>query len=139
MHIKIHAPDLTLTPQIQDYIEKRARALEKFLGKQDGDAVLLDVEVRKISHRHRQGEVYRAEMNLTMPGKQLRATAEEEDLYTAVDVVKEEMERELTSSKEKERTLFRRGSVVVKDLIKGFGNIKWKRFPKLPRFPRWKK
>ncbi|MBX4215672.1 ribosome-associated translation inhibitor RaiA [Candidatus Parcubacteria bacterium] len=138
MNIKIHAPDLKLTEPIADYIEKRMKALEKFLGKESA-AVLVEVEVGKVSHRHRQGEVYRAEINLSMPGRQLRSEAEEADVYTAVDVAKDEMERELTSTKDKERTLFRRGAVVVKDLVKGFGKFKWRRFPKLPRFPRWKK
>ncbi len=139
MQIKIHAHDLELTAPISDYIEKRAQSLEKFLGKHDTASVLLEIEVSKVSHRHRHGDVYRAEMNLTMPGNQLRAETEGEDIYTVIDEVKEEMERELTSKKSKERTLFRRGATVVKDLIKGFGKFKWKRFPKMPRFPRWKK
>src|SRR5258708_38912479 len=105
MHIKVHAPDLELTPAIFEYIEKRMRSLEKFIGKDHSDVALLEFEVGKVSHRHRQGEVYRAEVNLDVPGRQLRAEAEEEDIYTAIDVVKAEMEREITSQKDKERTL----------------------------------
>lgn len=136
MNIKVHAPDLPLTPAISGYIEKRMRTLEKFIPREHAGAALMEFEIGKVSHRHKQGEVYRAEANLSMPRRQLRAEASAADVYAAIDEVKEELERELTSVKSKERTLFRRGAAAVKDILKGFGKFKWKNLPKMPR---WRK
>lgn len=135
MQIKIQATGIALTPEVEAYIEKRIGSISKFLGKNAG-AALAEVEVGRVSQRHRQGEIFRAEANLTMPGMQLRATSEAEDIHAAIDDIKEELEREFISSKDKERTLFRRGALVIKDLVRGFGKWKWKRIPKLPKFKR---
>ncbi len=138
MQIKIKATNLLLTAAISDYVKKRVNTLGKFLGK-DEMAALAEVEVGKITRHHKQGEVFKAEINLNVPGWQLRAVSEGEDLYAAIDDAKEEIEREIISYKDKKRTLFKHGALVVKDIIKGFAKFKWKKFPKLPRFPRWRK
>lgn len=138
MHIKIQATDMKLTREIDDYIRKRIGTISRFLGNEDAMA-MAEVEVGRITYHHKRGEVFKAEANLDMPGKQFRATAEAEDLYTAIDEVRQELEREVVSAKDKERTLFRRGAAMLKDIGKGLDRFKWKRFPKLPKFPRWKK
>ncbi|MDP3958079.1 MAG: ribosome-associated translation inhibitor RaiA [bacterium] len=138
MHIKIQTTDLKLTREIDEYIRKRIGTISRFLGSDDA-AAMAEVEVGRITYHHKRGEVFKAEVNLGMPGKQFRATAEAEDLYTAIDEVREELERGVVSAKGKERTLFRRGAAMLKDVVKGLDRFKWKKFPKLPKFPRWRK
>ncbi|OGZ03730.1 MAG: ribosomal subunit interface protein [Candidatus Lloydbacteria bacterium RIFCSPHIGHO2_01_FULL_41_20] len=137
MNIKIQATNLELTSAIKQYVEKRLAPLERLLGA-GNTSVRVEVEVGKISRHHKQGEVFMAEINIYSPIQDFRVVSEQEDLYTAIDDAKEEIEREIVSYKDKKRTLFRRGAVIVKDIIKGFGKFKWKRFTRLPRMPRRK-
>jgi ribosome-associated translation inhibitor RaiA len=44
--------------------------------------------------------------------------AEEIDLYTAIDIVSDEAERAIVSRKNKYKTLLRKGSAKIKDLLK---------------------
>lgn len=138
MKIKIKATSFNLTPVISDYIKKRVEMLGRLIAEGESEA-LVEVEVGKTTGHHKKGDVYKAEINASLREGRFRAVSEQEDLYFAIDDAKEEIERAIISRKGKMRTLFRRGGTVIKDIIKGFGKFKWKRFPKLPRFPRFKK
>lgn len=128
---------MDLTQAISDYAEKRVRGIEKFLG--DGAKnSLAEIEVGKITHHHRQGDIFRAEVNIRTQDGKFRAVSEGEDLYSSIDDVKDELEREIISYKDKKRTLFKRGAYVVKDILKGFGKFKWKNMPKMPKLPKRK-
>ena len=138
MQIRIQTANLELTGAIDDYIRKRLVLLEKFLG-EDNQVARADIEIGLITRHHKQGNIFRAEINIHVPGRSFRSSSEAEDLYAAIDDVKEEIESEIVSEKNKSRTLFRRGAVVVKDILKGFGKFKWKHFPRLPKMPKRKK
>lgn len=117
MHIK--ATNITVTPEVSDYLQKKIDMLDKFL---DGnvDEVLCDAEIGKTSNHHKAGEVFRAEINLRKEGKYFRAVAEAETLYAAIDDVKDEIVRELTSHKSKRTTMLRRGGAMIKNMMRGF-------------------
>ena len=120
IHInKVRATNLDLTDAISTYVEKRVRALEKFIDPKDTSAIM-DVEVGKTTKHHQRGDVFRAEFNFSIGGKSFRAVANQADLYAAIDEVKDEMAREIRSSRSKEKTLFKRGKAAIKDLLKGF-------------------
>ena len=120
IHInKVRATNLELTSAISAYVEKRVRALEKFIDPEDTSAIM-DVEVGKTTKHHHRGDVFRAEFNFSVAGKSFRAVADKEDLYAAIDEVKDEMAREVRSSRSKEKTLFKKGKAAIKDLLKGF-------------------
>jgi ribosomal subunit interface protein len=117
MQIKIHAKDYELTPAIEEYINKKLSTLDKFLG---GDNVLCEVEIGKSTDHHKSGDIFRAEVNITRTGSgQFYAVAEESDLYASIDIVRDQAEREIVSSKNKKETIFRRSAAKLKDLIKG--------------------
>ena len=119
MRINIKATSLELTTAISNYAEKKVSALEKFINKNDESAVA-NVEVGKSTKHHHSGDIFRAEINLHIAGKDLRAVAEKDNLYSAIDEVKDEMVREITSHKARLRTLLRRGGAKIKDFIRGF-------------------
>ncbi|MBP7846441.1 MAG: HPF/RaiA family ribosome-associated protein, partial [Candidatus Pacebacteria bacterium] len=86
--------------------------------RKDGE-VICEVEIGRTTKHHNSGDIFKAEINLTQPGsKQVYAMAEEVDLYTAIDVVRDEAERVIVSKKTKDSTLFRRGAAQVKNLLK---------------------
>lgn len=124
MNIKIRATNFEITPAIDEYVSKKISSLEKFIPMVDN--VLCEVEIGRTTRHHKSGDIFKAEVNIVVPGnKQIFATAEEADLYTAIDVVRDEAEREIVSQKNKRTTLFRRGSMRIKDLLKRI-NIKRK-------------
>ena len=63
------------------------------------EAASADVEVGRTTHHHHKGEVFRAEVNLAIPGKLLRAEHVAEALYVAIRQVVETLERELEKEK----------------------------------------
>jgi putative sigma-54 modulation protein len=128
MKINIKATGISLTTSISEYIEKKINMLDKFF--QDFDDVLVNVEVGKISKHHKSGDIFRAEIQITAGGQTYYAESETEDLYAAIDVVKDDIVHELTSKRKKTLRLFRRGGAQIKNLLKGIvdvGDRSWKR------------
>lgn len=118
MNITTKATNIEITPAIADYIEKKFSAFDKFV-QSDMASSRCDVEVGKTTRHHRSGDVFRAEVNLHIDGKSFYAVSELDDLYAAIDVVKDEIIRQVTSQKEKTNTLYRRGALHVKNILKG--------------------
>lgn len=117
MNIKTRTVNFDITPGIETYVSKKTNSLSKFLD--DSDSVLCEVELGKSVGNQKSGKIFKAEINLSTPGKnQFYAVAEADDLYAAIDEVRDEIEREIVSKKTKRATLFRRGAARVKALIK---------------------
>lgn len=117
MQIKIRSKNFELTPAIEEYINKKLGPLDKFF---PGDTALCEVETGKSTEHHKSGDIFRTEVNITESGsRQFYAVAEKSDLYSSIDVVKDEVEREIVSGKNKKETIFRRGALKFKNLIKG--------------------
>jgi len=119
MGISIKATSLELTPALKDYAEKRLSNLGKFTGGEP----MVAIELGKSSGHHNKGDIFRAEVNVLTPlGKQHRAVSEKADMYEAIDDIRAEIVRELTSAKDKKGSLFRRGARKIKNMLKGFRN-----------------
>ncbi len=108
---------LALTPAITEYVHKRVASFEKFLS---GDTTAqAAIELGKSTNHHKHGDIFSAEVHLVAKGRDLFAGAEKEDLYAAIDAIKDEVLRELSSAKEKRLSTLRRGGAKVKNIIKG--------------------
>ena len=116
MKIQIRGLHTTLTPIINDYVVKRFSSLSKFV---KDDSVVCDVQLVKTTEHHRSGDIFTAEANINLHKDQVFAVAEKSDLYQAIDELRDELERILSSRKEKKITLFRRGAQKIKDMIRG--------------------
>jgi ribosomal subunit interface protein len=117
MNINIKTTGISLTPSISDYVEKRLRPIEKLL--QDDSTVQCDVELAKTTNHHRHGDIFKAEVHIVGKDMDIFATVEKEDMYAAIDLVQEEVIRQIKSRKEKRQSLIRRGGAQVKEIIKG--------------------
>ncbi len=120
MTINIKATNTELTPAISTYVEEKILGLDKFIVADDPESVLANVEIGLSTKHHQSGKIYRAEINLHIGGKYIRAVSEQEDLYAAIDDMRDQVSREITSFKNKKRDLLRKGGAVVKDFLKGF-------------------
>src|SRR4051812_13383731 len=117
MNIQIQTTGITLTEAISDYTSKRMDAITDLL--KDDTTVKCDVELGRTTQHHNKGDIFRAEIHIVGKGKDLYASSEEEDLYKAIDMVRDEMLREIKSSKEKQQSLIRRGGAKLKGLLRG--------------------
>ena len=120
--MKIHVRGLhtDLTPVIIEYTQKRLAGLSKFLQNKD---VICDVELIKTTNHHKQGDIFKAEANISIDKEQVYAVSEKPDLYQAVDELRDELEAILSSRKDRKNTLFRRGALQVKNVMKGLGSF----------------
>lgn len=96
----ITGTNMDLTDAIKAYVEERIAAIEKLVGDFE-PTVDIKVEVGKTSNHHNKGDVYRAEVQMTVPGTVFRAEETAEDLYEAIDKVKEQIKRQISDYKNK--------------------------------------
>jgi len=99
MQIKIKATKIELTPEIKNYIQEKMDMLEKFLG--NIQVLNCDVEVGMSIGSQQRGEIYRAEVNLELPGSLLRVEKTEKEIFKAIDKVKDHLVRSIKRYKEK--------------------------------------
>jgi ribosomal subunit interface protein len=119
MNINIKTTNITLTEAISDYTNKRFEAITKSFS--DDPTVKFDLELGKTTNHHRNGDIFRAEIHIVGgKNKDLYAACEEEDLYKAIDMVRDEMLRIIRTGKEKKISFLRRGGTKIKEILKGF-------------------
>lgn len=115
LKIDIYTKDVELTPTIQEYVNKKVGGLEKF--SKNKIPFEVSVELARTTHHHYKGYVFRAELQMQVPGGLLRAESVKEDLRAAIDEAKEELEREMKKRKEKRETLMEKGGRLFKKLF----------------------
>jgi len=103
MKVKIKATNLELTQAIKDYINTKMEMLEKYLG--DIKPINCDFEVSLTTNHHLKGKIFKAEINLNLPGTMLRVEKIEKDLYKAIDKVKDHVAPMIVKYKEKKRKI----------------------------------
>jgi putative sigma-54 modulation protein len=102
MKIEISSKNFDLTPSITQYIEDKLGLIAKHIQKFELEGDLhLKVQVGRTTEHHNKGEVYEAVVDLPMPGTNLRAADSSEDLRAAIDVVRNNLEREIEKYKAK--------------------------------------
>lgn len=126
MNINIKATNIELTDALRDYTIKRVEYLSKFIEGSAENAVAA-VEIGKTTNHHHAGDIFRAEINLRLNGKTFRSVAEKDDLYVAITEMREEVLREITGKRGKDRTLLKRGGHALKAALRGIGGFFKKR------------
>lgn len=121
MQINLQGKNLDITEAINDYVEKRVTNLGKLLNKieNSGGEVMVHFEVGRRTNGQNKGEVFHANCSININGKKFNASADKEDLYEAVDQIKETLFREISKDKDRAHTLFTRGARSVKKMLKG--------------------
>lgn len=123
MNIKIRSTNFEITPAISDYVYKKVLSLEKVLGYKN--EILCEVEIGKTTGHHKSGEIFKMEINIKEPkGQQYFITAEEEDLYSAIDVARDNAEETISSKRKKFTTIWRKSAAKLKSMMK---RIDWRK------------
>lgn len=121
MQINLLSKNIELTEEIKDYAWKRVTNLDKLLSRitDEGGEVKAQLEVSRTTNHHKTGEVFHADCSITIDGKTFYGAFDGEDLYAAIDSVKEILFKEISKYKDREQTLFHRGARSVKKMLKG--------------------
>lgn len=96
MTINIRAMGMELSPAIRSYVEEKLGSLEKF-----GQIMQIDVDLGMESQRHQKGSIYTCAAIVQIPGDVLKVQRDTEDLYKAVDKVRDHLREMLSQLKEK--------------------------------------
>jgi putative sigma-54 modulation protein len=121
MKINLKGKNFELTEAIKDYVLKRVTNLEKLLStmEEEGGEVMVNFEVGKNTKHHKGGEVFHADCLINLNGKEFYSSSDKEDLYQAVDEIKESLFNDIRKNKDRKQTLYKRGAASVKKMMKG--------------------
>ena len=127
MKIIIKTFNLKLTPSITKHLQEKIKGLEKFakvlIDKKNSKDFLKRekakaeawVEIGKTT-LHQKGEIFRAELQLKMLGRELRAEALSKNIFSAINELKDEMERQVKKYKGKMKAKYQRGARKLKNI-----------------------
>ncbi len=121
MKINLQAKNMELTEAIKNHVLDKETNLSRLLSKiEEKDAnITASFEVSKNTNHHKGGDVFHADCLINIKGEKFYSSIDEEDLYRAIDMVKENLFREISKNKDRKQTLFRRGAISIKKMFKG--------------------
>lgn len=119
MRTIIKSKKVKLSPGLKTYLEEKlVLPAQKVLGARKGELPLLEIEFSRTTSHHHKGNVWRAEANLTLGRKVLRAEQVGEGPHEVIDLVEEELWREIKSFKGKAKTKEIRGARKLKRIMR---------------------
>jgi ribosomal subunit interface protein len=99
MNTNIQVTGIDSTDAIRAYAQEKIEDLTKYFE----NIQKADIDVGMRSQHHQKGKVFYAEVNLHVPGTMLRVVKDAEDLYKAIDKVRDHLKVELEKIKGKMR------------------------------------
>lgn len=121
MKINLQGKGIELTESIKDYVLKRVTSLEKLLSgiEKRGGEVRVSFDIGKSTNHHKRGEIFHVDCLIKIDGKEFYAGFNAEDLYGAIDEVKQTLFNDIQKNKDRRQTLFKRGAMSIKKMLKG--------------------
>lgn len=124
MNINLQGKNFELTEALTEYVLKKVTNLEKLLSdiETGGGEIKANFEVGKSTKHHKSGDVFHADCLISINGEKFYYGSDKEDIYQAIDEVKERLYEEIRRSKDRKQTMFRRGAASVKKMLKGLSD-----------------
>lgn len=97
MKFNIRGKQTTVTPALQEYIERKVGHLESWLPEEKRE----QAEARVLLAIEGQGALHKAEVTVAVGGMTLRGEVRSEDMYASIDAVVEKLERQIRRHKTK--------------------------------------
>jgi len=107
MIIQIKATNIELNESLRIFVEEKVGELKKNLVKfeeipeKGREKIDVRVEIGKTTRHHRKGDIFRAEIQIYLPKKLLRAVVKNTDLRSAIIEARDELDREIRKYKGK--------------------------------------
>jgi len=99
MKIRVKVTNIESTNYLNKLIEEKIKDIERLL--LGFSKVTAEVEVGLTSKHHQKGNIYRAEIQIKIPGKFFRSVSEKEDFRAALTDAKDELQSQIKKHKEK--------------------------------------
>lgn len=99
MTINIKGTGVELTAALKEHAHKKLESIQKYFD----NIQKIEIDLGMRSNHHQKGKIFYAEANVHLPGKIVRVVKDTEDLYKAVDKVKDHLKVELDKIKGKMR------------------------------------
>ena len=93
MRIETHGQQLEVTPALREYVDNKLQRIDRHFDQPI--EIRLQLGLRKPDHH--------AEATLTVPGRTLHADATGENMYAAIDVLADKLDRLILKHKEKQQ------------------------------------
>lgn len=97
MNLKISGHHLEVTPALREYVETKLERITRHFDNVIGVTVTLALDANNIEKEKRQ----RAEINVHMRGKDLHVESEAQDMYAAIDLLMDKLDRQVLKHKDK--------------------------------------
>ncbi len=117
ININIKSTNFSMTPDIEEYLTSRVSSVEKFMNLKQDETALAECEIDRSTH-HKKGDVFRVEINLSYAGKLYRSEETSIDVRAAIDIAKDQLEKQIRRSKTKRFELFEKGARAIKNILK---------------------
>ncbi len=116
MNHNIKGTGIAITGELREYTEKKLSATEKFIYKDTGAHVDIELEYSEV----RDGGKYRAEFTLSTHGRVHRIEEWGSSMHEAIDVAVVALVKDLRRNKSKHMRMMRQGAKQIKDFVRGF-------------------
>lgn len=91
MNLNISGRNLEVTPAIRDYVKTKIGRINKHFDNVVDSQVMLSID--RLRHN--------AEITVRVPGKDIHCAAEDENLYAAIDLLADKIDRQVIKYKQK--------------------------------------
>ncbi len=116
MHITLSGVHIDVTDALRAYTVEKMSVLDKFV---KGDtSARLSIDLSKTTTHHSHGDIFQAEAKIHTKGKEVTLKTTQDDLYKSIDILKDMLFRELSSHKDKQNSIFKRGAHKLKELMR---------------------
>jgi len=98
MNVTLQGTNVELTDDIRSFVDRKLAESLKVLGDMNRDAVFVDVELEETTRKNQDRDnqqLFRAEANVKIPGRLIRAEESAQDLEQAIVSMKHTLTREL--------------------------------------------
>lgn len=108
---------MELTDAIRERVQTRMQALSKF--RTGTDTMDVRVELGPTSRHHKHAtDHFETEVTVTIGSHQFFARTQDEDLYAAIDMAKDDIVRQIASHRARHRVLWRKGKSLIKAMLR---------------------
>lgn len=119
MKINIKGTNLLVSSDINAYLDEKLKSVVKLIDQNDETAIF-DIELGRTTRHHQTGDIFRAEINLHRRGGNNRAVSEAGDIFSAIDLVKDQILNELRGAKGKRLHFIKKTGRQVKEWLRRF-------------------
>lgn len=117
MNIQYKTNGVVLADDVRALVEEKLQAIEKLLAHHDAQNVSCEA-ILTHNTEHNTGKVFRADFTVLAGGNRTHAVGHGESLQAAVDMAKDELIERMRREKGKHQTLLRKGSQMIKKMMR---------------------